>query len=236
MPPPGQARHPRRPAVLVGVLHLGWFPPTVSCASSTTRGSGLSVAQRGALRLLDGGEFHQVSHLAEKVPLGRILQLWQRLQEDRGCCDVLARTEPWRELHAGVVDDIVVDPECAPTRGTRGVHTFRPRGGPQRLVPGWGRLSAMTEVFVVSLRVGERSLALVRWGVRLLGRHHLRRRVTVGHGAHVRWRGCALQAVVPCARGITQEILKAQEVVGQSQGSSPSCPRTATRAGFLRWP
>ena len=80
--------------------------------------------QRGALCLLDGGEFHQVSHLAVKVPLGRILRLWQCLQEDRGHCDVLARTEPLRELHAGVVDDVVVDPECALTRGTRGVYPF----------------------------------------------------------------------------------------------------------------
>ena len=72
---------------------------------------------------------------------------------------------------------------------------------------------AMAEIFAVSLRVGECALAVVRWGVRLLGRHHLRRRVAVGHGAHARWRGCALQAVVPRARGITQGILEAQEVV-----------------------
>jgi len=80
--------------------------------------------QRGALCLLDGGEFHQVPHLAVKVTLGWILRLWQRLQEDCGRCDVLARTELLRELHAGIVEDIVVDPECAPTRRTRGVYPF----------------------------------------------------------------------------------------------------------------
>ena len=63
--------------------------------------------------MLDGGEFHQVPHLAVMVPLGRILRLWQRLQEDCGRCDVLARTELLRELHAGIVEAIVVDPECA---------------------------------------------------------------------------------------------------------------------------
>ena len=71
----------------------------------------------------------------------------------------------------------------------------------------------MEETFAVGLRIGERTLVVIRWGVRLLGRHHLRRRVAVGHGAHARWRGCALQAVVPRARGITQGILEAQEVV-----------------------
>ena len=75
--------------------------------------------------------------------------------------DVLARTKLLRELHVGVVDDIVVDPVCMLVCGTCGVHTFRPRGGPQRLILGWGHLSATTEVFVVSLRVGELSLVLV---------------------------------------------------------------------------
>ena len=74
--------------------------------------------------MLDGGEFHQVPHLAVMVPLGRILRLWQRLQEDRGCCDVLACTELLRELHAGVVDDVVVDPACMLTHGTRGIYPF----------------------------------------------------------------------------------------------------------------
>ena len=98
-----------------GVLYLGWFPPTVTRASGGTRGNGLPAVQRGALCLLDGGEFHQVSHLAVKVPLGRILWLWQCLHEDRGRRDVLARTELLQELHAGVVDDVAVDPTRALT-------------------------------------------------------------------------------------------------------------------------
>ena len=72
---------------------------------------------------------------------------------------------------------------------------------------------AMAEIFAVGLRVGERVLAVVRWGVRLLGRHHLRRRVAIGHGAHARRHGRPLQVVVPCAGGITQGILEAQEVM-----------------------
>ena len=72
---------------------------------------------------------------------------------------------------------------------------------------------ATAEIFVVSLRVSECALAGVRWGVRLLGRHHLRRRVAVGCATHARWCGCALQVVVPRARGTTQGILEAQEVV-----------------------
>ena len=78
--------------------------------------------QRGALRLLDSGKLHQISHLAVKVPLGWILRLWQRLQEDRGYCDVLACTELLRELHAVIIDDVVVDPACTLTCGTRGVY------------------------------------------------------------------------------------------------------------------
>ena len=110
------ACRPHWTAALVGVLHLGWFLPTVARTASETRGSGISAVQRGALRLLDGGEFHQVSHLAVKVPLGQILRLWQRLQKDRSCCDVLASTELLRELHAGIIDDVVVDPACTLTR------------------------------------------------------------------------------------------------------------------------
>jgi len=71
---------------------------------------------------LDGGKFDQIPHLTVKVSLGRILWLWQRLQQDRGCCDVLTRTELLRELHAGVVDDVMVDRTCAPARRTCGVH------------------------------------------------------------------------------------------------------------------
>ena len=96
----------------------------VACASNRTRGSDLPAVQRGALRLLDGGKFHQVSHLAVKVPLGRILRLWQCLQEDRGRCDVLACTELLRELHAGVVDYVAVDPARMLMRGTHGVYSL----------------------------------------------------------------------------------------------------------------
>ena len=71
----------------------------------------------------------------------------------------------------------------------------------------------MAEIFVVGLRVSERVLAVVRWGVRLLERHHLWRRINVGHGAHAWRRGCPFQAVIPRAGGIAQGILIAQEVV-----------------------
>ena len=67
----------------------------------------------------------------------------------------------------------------------------------------------MEESFTVGLRIGERALAVVRWGVILFGRHHLRWRVAVGHSAHAWWRGCPLQTAIPRARGITQGILKA---------------------------
>ena len=103
-----------------GVLYLGWFPPTVAHAASGTRCRDLSAVQQGALRLLNGDEFHQVSNLAMKVPLGRIHRLWQCLQEDHGRRDVLACTELLRELHAGVIDDVAVDPSCALEESLRG--------------------------------------------------------------------------------------------------------------------
>jgi len=71
---------------------------------------------------LDGGKFDQIPHLTVKVSLGRILWLWQRLQQDRGCCDVLTRTELLLELYVSFVDDVVVDRACAPAPGTCGVH------------------------------------------------------------------------------------------------------------------
>jgi hypothetical protein len=74
--------------------------------------------------LLDGVEFHQVSHLAVNIPFGQVFRLWQRLQEDRGCYDVLACTKLLWELHAVFVDDVVVDPACALMRRTRGFHPF----------------------------------------------------------------------------------------------------------------
>ena len=83
--------------------------------------TGLSAVQRGALRLLDGSGFHQVSYLAVKNPLGRILWLRQCLQEDRGRGDVLACAKLLWELHAGVVDDVAVDSACALPHGTSGV-------------------------------------------------------------------------------------------------------------------
>ena len=84
--------------------------------------TGLSAVQRGALRLLDGSGFHQVSYLAVKIPLGQILWLWQCLQEDRRRSDVLARTKLLWELHAGVVDDVAVDPTRALTCRAHGVY------------------------------------------------------------------------------------------------------------------
>ena len=94
-----------------GAPYFGWFSPTVVRTASGTRGSGLSAVYRRALRLLDGGEFHQVSHLAVKIPLGLVL---------RG--DVLARAKLLGESHAGVVDDVAVDPARALTCGTCGVY------------------------------------------------------------------------------------------------------------------
>ena len=162
MPPPGLARGPRWPACWCGVLYLGWLPATVACAASGTLGSDLSAVRRGALRLLDGGEFHQVSHLAVKVPLGRILRLWQCLQEDRSRRDVLACTELLRELHVGIIDDVAVDSAHAMTCGARGVYPLWPGGGPWRLVHGWGRvLPPKMKILAVGLRVGERSRAVV---------------------------------------------------------------------------
>ena len=88
-----------------------------------------------------------------------------------------------------------------------------PEGGPWGPLHGRRRLLAMAKVVTVGQHIGERVLVLVRWGVHLFGRHHFRRRVAVGHGAHARWRGCPLQAVIPHAGGIAQRILEAQEVV-----------------------
>jgi hypothetical protein len=71
---------------------------------------------------LDGGKFDQIPHLMVKVSLGWILWLWRHLQQDRGCCDGLTRTELLRELHEGVDDDVVVDRTCTPARGICGVY------------------------------------------------------------------------------------------------------------------
>ena len=73
--------------------------------------------EQGALRLLDGGKFDQIPHLTVKVSLGRILRLWQRLQQDCGCCDIQTCKELLQELHASVIVDVVVDRTCASTRG-----------------------------------------------------------------------------------------------------------------------
>ena len=68
---------------------------------------------------MDGGEFHQVSYLAVKIPLGQILRLRQCLQENRGRGDVLARAKLLWELHAGVVYDVAVDSARADVRSLR---------------------------------------------------------------------------------------------------------------------
>ena len=94
---------------------MRWLPPTMAC---------WTAVERGALRLLDGGKFDQIPHLTMKVPLGRILRLWQHLQQDCGCCDILTCTELLRELHVGVVDDVVVDPSRALMCGARGVYSL----------------------------------------------------------------------------------------------------------------
>ena len=79
MLPLGPARCPHRVAVEVGcpALRMALFHRGLRRQLGTRQqpvGGGAM-----SLRLLDGGEFHQVSHLAVKVPLGRILRLWQRL-------------------------------------------------------------------------------------------------------------------------------------------------------------
>ena len=153
--------------------------------------------ERAALRLLDGGKFDQIPHLTVKVSLGRILRLWQRLQQDRGCCDILTCIELLRELHAGVVDDVVVDRTCVSARETCGVHPFGPGGDPWGLLHGRRHLLAMAKVVSVGQHVGERVLAVVCWGVRLLGRHHPLRWIAIGYGTHARWRGCPFKAVTP---------------------------------------
>ena len=62
-------------------------------------------------------------------------------------------------------------------------------------------------IFVMGLRFGECVLALVRWGVCLLGWHHPLWRIAIGHGTHAWRRGCPFQAVIPRAGGIAQGIL-----------------------------
>ena len=105
-----------------GALHLERIPPWTTCAAGRARGNGLAAMQGGTCRLLNRSEFHQVFNLAVEVPLRQVLRLWQCLQKDRCRGYVLAHVELLRELHAGVVDDVVADPECAPTRGTHGVY------------------------------------------------------------------------------------------------------------------
>ena len=59
-----------------------------------------------------------------------------------------------------------------------------PEGGPWGPLHRRRRLLVMAKVVSVGQRIGERVLALVRWGVHLLRRHHLQWRVAVGHGTH----------------------------------------------------
>ena len=73
---------------------------------------------------MNGGEFHQVSYLAVKIPLGWILRLRKCLQEDHGHGDVLAHAKLLWELHAGVVHDVAVDSMRALTCGACGVYPF----------------------------------------------------------------------------------------------------------------
>jgi hypothetical protein len=44
----------------------------------------------------------------------------------------------------------------------------------------------MEGIFTMGLHIGECVLALVRWGVHLLGRHHPLRWIAIGHGTHAR--------------------------------------------------
>ena len=61
--------------------------------------------------------------LVVKVALHRVLRLSERLQENCCCGDILARVELLRELHAGIIDNVAVNP----TRPTA--------GGPSRVSP-----------------------------------------------------------------------------------------------------
>ena len=108
MPPLGLERHPRRAAVEAGYIVLGMVP-----------------AHHGLRRRLGmRQQFDKIPHLAVKVSLGWIMWLWQHLQQDCGCRDILTCTELLRELHAGVVDDVVVDRTCASMRRAGGVDPF----------------------------------------------------------------------------------------------------------------
>ena len=44
--------------------------------------------------------------------LGRILWFRHSLEEDCRCGEFLARTEPLRELHEGVIADVMIDRLC----------------------------------------------------------------------------------------------------------------------------
>ena len=82
------------------------------------------MVQGGTCYLFDSGKFHQVFNLVVKVPLRRVLWLWQCLQKGHRCGDVLARVELLWELHAGIVYDVAVDSACALTCGACGIHPF----------------------------------------------------------------------------------------------------------------
>ena len=70
----------------------------------------------GTFRLLDNGEFHQVSDLAVEILLRWVLWFRQRLQEDSCRSDILAHVELLREPHAGVIGDVPIDPAHAAVR------------------------------------------------------------------------------------------------------------------------
>jgi len=158
-----------------------------------------------------------VPDLVLEVPLRRVVRLAECLQEDCRRGDVLAHTELLRKLHAGFVEDVAVDRACPLAGNPDGVSPlqFGVRSG--RKVPWWRRLPwRRAELIGVSLRVGERLRVVTRRGVRRIGRFRHRWRWIARRGrdrTHAPWRRRAAEIVVPCAGGVTQGVLVAQEVV-----------------------
>lgn len=77
--------------------------------------------KRGALRLLNRGEFQQILNLVLPSALHRVLGLGEHLEEDGCSSDVLTRAKLSGELHAGVVDDVAVDPASPAAGSSRGL-------------------------------------------------------------------------------------------------------------------
>src|SRR6185312_8878205 len=107
MPPLGPVRRPRQAAVEVGCTTLEMVP----AHHGLRRRLGMRQQPAGGgTRSSPPAGWRQVrpdSSSGIEGLFGPDLGLWQRLQQDCGCCDILTYTELLRELHAGVVDDVV---------------------------------------------------------------------------------------------------------------------------------